>query len=163
MSNPYGAQVSDSESGLEVDAKPLTPEEAALLRPRIVGFSPWVVVRVQAVAGLLVVLTVWLFSGRATWMVSTAYGVFAVLLPAVFFARGLTRRRQVSTAAQALARVFVWEFVKVALTLVLLIAAPWVVMGLSWLALLVGFVVTMKASWVAVFWWRRRKSLLTVY
>ena len=163
MSDPYGAQVNDSENGLEVDAKPLTPEEAALLRPTIVGFSPWVVVRAQAVAGLLVVLTVWLVSGQAAWMVSTAYGVFAVLLPAVFFARGLTRKRQASTAAQALTGVFIWEFVKVALTLVLLIVAPWVVMGLNWLALLVGFVVTMKASWVAVFWWHRRKALRTVY
>ncbi len=162
MSDPHGAQVSDLENGLELDAKPLTPEEAALLRPRIVGFSPWFVVGAQAVAGLLVVLAVWLVTGRSTWVVSTAYGVLAVLLPAMLFARGLARRRQVSTAAQALVGVFFWEFVKVALTLVLLIAAPWVVMGLNWLALLVGFVVTMKASWVAMFWWHRRKVLCTV-
>jgi ATP synthase protein I len=163
MVDQYGAQVNDFENGLEVDAKPFTPEEAALLRPTIVGLSPWVVVGVQAVAGLLVVLIVWLVSAQAAWMVSTAYGVFSVLLPAVFLARGLTRKRQVLTPAQALAGVFFWEFVKVALTLVLLIVAPWVVMGLNWLALLAGFVVTMKASWIAMLWWHRRKALLTVY
>jgi ATP synthase protein I len=42
----------------------------------------------------------------------------------------------------------------------MLFAAPRLVVQLNWLALLAGFVVTMKASWVAV-WFRlvRKKSV----
>ena len=57
---------------------------------------------------------------------------------------------------------FVWEFVKIILTLVMLFAAPRMVADLNWLALLAGFVVTMKASWLAMFWRHRRKASLTV-
>ena len=45
---------------------------------------------------------------------------------------------------------FLWEMVKIALTVAMLIAAPRLVTELSWPAMLVGLVVTMKASWVAV-------------
>lgn len=163
MSKPISAKMDYLEEGFELEAKPLTHEEAVLLRPKIVGMSPWGVIGVQAVTGLLLVLLVWLISEQVAWSASIGYGALAVVFPAVFFARGLTRRRRVSTASQALAGVFFWEAVKIILTLVMLVLAPRVVMDLNWLALLAGFVVTMKASWVAIFWWRRRKALLTVY
>jgi ATP synthase protein I len=62
----------------------------------------------------------------------------------------------------ALASMFVWEFVKIVLTVVMLFAAPRLIDDLNWLALLAGFVVTMKASWLAMFWQHRRKTSLTV-
>jgi ATP synthase protein I len=40
--------------------------------------------------------------------------------------------------------------VKMALTVAMLIAAPRLITALSWPAMLVGLVVTMKAAWVAV-------------
>lgn len=43
-----------------------------------------------------------------------------------------------------------WELVKIALTIALLFAAPKVVPHLDWLALLAGFVVTMKAYWLTL-------------
>jgi ATP synthase protein I len=162
MSDPYGAETSDEENGLGPDSKPLTAEEAALLRPKIVGFSPWHVIGVQALVGLLVVLATWLISGWGTWGKSAGYGVLAVLVPAMLFARGLTRQQRVAAPGAALAGMFVWEFVKIILTLVMLFAAPRVVADLNWLALLAGFVVTMKASWLAMFWQHRRKTSLTV-
>lgn len=162
MSYQYGSQADDSETGLEAQVQPLTPEQAVLLRPKIVGMSPWGVIGVQAVTGLLVVLAVWLMSGQGLWGLSTGYGVLAVLLPAMLFARGWSRRRREPTASQALARMFFWEFVKIVVTVAMLIAAPSLVMGLNWLALLVGFVVTMKASWLALFWWHRRAASPTV-
>ena len=45
---------------------------------------------------------------------------------------------------------FVWELVKVGLTVALLLAAPRLIPELSWLALLAGFVVTMKVYWVVM-------------
>ena len=58
----------------------------------------------------------------------------------------------------ALAGLFVWELVKILLTVMLLVASPWVISQLSWLALLAGFVLSMKVSWMvmALGWWRRR-------
>ena len=162
MSGPYRAETSDEESGLELEPKPLTSEEAALLRPKIVGFSPWHVIGVQALVGLLVVVLVWLVSDQAAWGKSAGYGALAVLVPAMLFARGLIRQQRASAPGAALAGMFVWEFVKIILTLVMLFAAPRVVADLNWLALLAGFVVTMKASWLATFWQHRRKASLTV-
>lgn len=162
MSDPDYASASDEESGLEPEPTPLTGEEAALLRSKIVGLSPWHVVGVQAVAGLLVALLVWLVSDQAAWGKSTGYGAMAVLVPAMLFARGLIRQQQALSPGAALAGMFVWEFVKIILTLVMLFAAPRVVTDLNWLALLAGFVVTMKASWLAMFWQHRRKTSLTV-
>lgn len=47
-------------------------------------------------------------------------------------------------------RFFVWELIKIALTIALLAAAPWLISGLVWLALLAGVVVAMKMYWVAL-------------
>ena len=45
-----------------------------------------------------------------------------------------------------------WEGIKIVLTIALLLAAPKVVKDLSWLALLIGFVVTVKAAWLGGWW-----------
>jgi ATP synthase protein I len=45
---------------------------------------------------------------------------------------------------------FVWELIKIALTVALLAMAPWLIEGISWLALLAGVVVAMKMYWVAL-------------
>ena len=63
-------------------------------------------------------------------------------------------------APKALLALVVIEGVKIMLTLALLLAAPIVVAQVNWLALLAGFVVTIKAAWVA--WWRVSKGLTTV-
>lgn len=162
MHDPYGADIEDRESELEPEPQALTAQEAALLRPRILGFSPWFVIGVQAVAGLLVVLVVGLWSGQAAWGKSAGYGALAVVIPAMLFARGFTRQQKARQPGAALAGMFVWEFVKIILTLVMLFAAPRLVADLNWLALLAGFVVTMKASWLALLWRQRRQSSLTV-
>ena len=162
MASPYGADAGDEENGLGPEPKPLTVEEAALMRPKIVGLSPWHVIGVQVMVGLLVVVVVWLVSDRATLGKSAGYGVLAVLVPAMLFARGLIRQQRASAPGAALAGMFVWEFVKIILTLAMLFAAPRIVEDLNWLALLAGFVVTMKASWLAMFWQHRRKTSLTV-
>ena len=43
-----------------------------------------------------------------------------------------------------------WEMVKIASSIALLVAAPRLVADLSWPALLVGLVLTMKVYWVAL-------------
>ena len=47
-------------------------------------------------------------------------------------------------------RFFVWELIKLGLTIAFLAAAPWLVSGLNWLAMLAGVVAAMKMYWVAL-------------
>ena len=110
--------------------------------------SIWRIVGWQAVVGVLVALLAWLLTGRAQVGWSAGYGALSVVLPAALFARGMARRRP--SAGAAMAGVFGWELVKIALAVAMLAAAPRLVPGLSWLALLAGMVVTMKTYWVAL-------------
>ena len=74
----------------------------------------------------------------------------AVVLPAALFARGMVRQNRVASAGAAMVGFFGWELVKIVLTVAMLAAAPKLVPQLSWLALLVGMVVTMKTYWIAL-------------
>jgi ATP synthase protein I len=53
-------------------------------------------------------------------------------------------------AGSAVFGFFLWEMVKIGLTIAMLIAAPRLVNDLSWPAMLVGLVVTMKVYWLAL-------------
>lgn len=45
---------------------------------------------------------------------------------------------------------FVWEAVKIAVSVAMLVAAPKLVADLDWLVMLVSLIVTMKVYWVAL-------------
>ena len=103
---------------------------------------------------MVVVAVAWLVSGGQDPAVpSAAYGALAAWLPAVLFARLVARRmRQQCNAASALLALMVGEGIKIALTVALLLAAPRLLAQVHWLALLAGFVVTIKAAWAALWW-----------
>ena len=130
--------------------EPLTAEQVVELRKRQPILSVWRVVGVQAVLGLLVAVLVWFVSGRMSAVYSVLYGALAVIVPAALFARGLTSRVASVNAGAAAFGFFLWEMVKIGLTVAMLFAAPRLVSDLSWPAMLVGLVVTMKVYWVAL-------------
>lgn len=105
------------------------------------------------VAGLARILT-----GQDAMGWSALYGGLAVWIPAALFARGLQRQKASGHAGSALMGFFVWELVKIVLTVAMLLAAPRLVSQLNWLALLAGFVVTMKVYWVAMWLHLVRKN-----
>jgi ATP synthase protein I len=71
--------------------------------------------------------------------------------------------RQIQPRA-VLMGLFFWELVKIILTVALLLVAPKVISNLSWLALVAGFVVTIKVYWLAMMLgWMQRKSKPTFY
>lgn len=148
----------ESDGASEVDFKPLTAEQARLWRVANPVVSPWRIVRLQLLVGVALALSGWFLTGLSHVGWSVAYGALAVVIPAALFVRGLVSRPGVAGAA--LTRFFVWELAKIALTVAMLLAAPELVPELSWLALVAGFVVTMKVYWVAV--WlhpgRRRRA-----
>jgi ATP synthase protein I len=130
--------------------KPLTADQARRLREQNPPVSPWWVVAGQALVGLVVALAAWALTGRQNVGWSAGYGALAVVIPAAIFARGLTGRFSSLNAGAAAVGFMLWEMVKIASSIALMAAAPRLVPELSWPALLVGLVLTMKVYWVAL-------------
>ena len=143
----------------ERDFVPLTAAQARELRARNPAVSPWRVVGAQVAAGAVIAVVVWMTLGQAALAWSAAYGALVVVLPAALFAHGLTGRLASINPATAIAGFFVWEMVKIALMVAMLIAAPRLVEGLSWPVMLVSMVVTMQVYWAAL--WLAPKKRLT--
>lgn len=134
---------------------PLSAEQAHEWRARNPPLSLWHVLAIQVVVGAAVALLTWLATD-ASGARSAAWGAVAVALPAALFARGLSRAT-VGGASAALASLFVWEGAKLLLTVALLGLALRVLGTVNWLALLAGFVVTLKAYWLALWWLAARQ------
>ncbi|HYD75126.1 ATP synthase subunit I [Ramlibacter sp.] len=134
----------------QTPVKPLSAEEARKLREQHPPVSPWWVIGGQAVVGLVAALAAWAITGKQDVAWSVGYGALAVVVPAAVFARGLTGRIASLNAGTAAFGFMLWEMVKIALTVAMLVAAPRLVRELSWPALLVGLVLAMKVYWVAL-------------
>ena len=130
--------------------KPLNAEEARRLREQNPPVSPWWVVAGQAGVGLVAAVVAWALTGKQNVGWSVAYGALAVVIPAAVFARGLTGRFSSHDAGSAAVGFLLWEMVKLVLTFAMMLAAPKLVAGLSWPALLVGLILAMKVYWVAL-------------
>ena len=135
----------------------LSPAEAQRLREVNPSVSPWWVVAWQVVVGSAVALAAWGLSGKQNVGWSAGYGALAVVIPAAVFARGLTGPFASRNAGTAAVGFMVWEMVKIALTAAMLVVAPRWVAALSWPALLVGLVLTMKVYWLALAYAPKRK------
>lgn len=134
----------------EPPVQPISAEDARRLREQSPPVSPWWVVAGQAGVGLVAALLAWAFTGKQNVGWSAAYGALAVVIPAAVFARGITGRVSSLNAATAAMGFLVWEMVKLGLTFAMLVAAPVLVEGLSWPALLAGLVLAMKVYWAAL-------------
>jgi len=150
--------------GLEPEFKPLSAEQAQAWRQHNPQASPWRVLFLQVGVGALMALLTGLFTGKWNLAMSSAWGSVAVVIPAVVFVRALSRQMRRTQPGSALMGLMVWELVKIVLTVALLLVAPKVISELSWLALVAGFVVTMKVYWLAMaLGWMQRKSKPTLF
>jgi ATP synthase protein I len=143
--------------------KPLTRQEAAALRKDNPSVSPWEVLAGQLAAGVLLAVLVGAIAegvaGKASLGWSVLYGALAVVVPGALFARGIMSKVSSLNPGAAVAGFFLWEMVKVGLTIAMLFAAPRLVPDLSWPAMLVGLVVTMKVVWLLLLLRARPKKL----
>ena len=147
----------DPNGGLGQEFEPMTADEANQWRRSNPALSPWWLVAWQLSMGLLFAFCVGLAGGVvAGW--SAAYGALCVAMPAALMVYGLRRQRRVSDSGAAMLGFVVWESVKIALTVAMLVLAPTLLEPLSWLALVAGFVVAMKVYWVAAWLHSRRKN-----
>ena len=135
--------------------KPLSRADAAALRAKEPAVSPWWVVAAQAVVGVVAAL----IGGLLTWRYAVAgsmlYGAATVVVPGALMARGMTSRLSSVAPGASAVSFMVWEFVKIGVSLAMLVVAGKVVQPLVWPALLIGLVVCMKVYWVALLWRRR--------
>lgn len=132
----------------EPEFKPLTPEQAREWRKRHPAVSVWRVLCWQVAAGVLVAVLAGVLTQKSAAAWSAAYGALCVVVPGAMFARGMQRPRR--TTSSVMLGFFVWELAKVALTVAMLWMAPRWLPVVSWLALVVGMVVTMKAHWMVL-------------
>ena len=159
---PGAASEDDPEGAAEQETfKTWTREEARAWSKNNPPLSPWRVVAVQAVAGLVCCAAVWAFTQRSGAAWSALYGAAAVVIPGALLARGMSRDLSgvPGAAGQAAFRFMFWEMVKIGAAVAMLLAAPRVVPGLSWPALLVAMIVCMKMNLFALLW--RRKPVVT--
>lgn len=80
---------------------------------------------------------------------SAAYGSLAVAIPAAVLARGMTSPLSRMNATAGAMAFMLWEMVKIGLSIGMLALAPSLIANLSWPALLVGLILTMKVYFVA--------------
>ncbi|MFZ4624619.1 MAG: ATP synthase subunit I [Rhodoferax sp.] len=130
--------------------KRLTKQEAQALRELQPPISPWRVIRLQIFVALSATLLAWVLTAKPAVAWSVAYGALAVVIPAMLFARGLMSQFSSINAMTAGFGFFVWEAVKIGVSVAMLVAAPKLVAELDWLAMLMGLVVTLKVYWVAL-------------
>ena len=142
--------IEDADSDSWKNFKPLSAEQARQWRETHPVLSPWRVIRWQAAAGLALAAVLGLLTGKVSIAWSAGYGALAVLLPAAVFARGLMGRIASINAVTAAVGFVLWEMVKIALTLAMLMAAPRLVRGVSWPALLAGLVLALMMYWAAL-------------
>lgn len=144
IKQPYEDSLEDAD-----DFEPLTAEQAQALRAQYPVLSPWWIILGQALIGLCLALVAGLWGG-AQIALSVGYGVLTVVMPAMLFARGVRGRFASLNPGSAMIGFFLWELMKLIVTIVMLVLAPKFVVALSWPAMLVGLVLTMKVYWVAL-------------
>jgi ATP synthase protein I len=136
--------------------KRLSREEAhTLVAAMPQRVSPWWVVAAQAAVGVSVAALLGLFGTAEGMFASALYGAAVVVVPGALMARGMTSPLASLSPLGSAAGFMLWQGVKLALSLALLMAAARIVQPLSWPALLVGLVVCLKVYWVALAWRRR--------
>ena len=141
--------------------KPLTAEEASLLRLKQPPLSPWRVVVVQLVVGVVAALLAALWTQRAGVAWSVLYGAAAVVVPGALMARGMTSKLSSMSPGSSAVSVLLWTMVKMVVSVAMLMLAPKIVQTLSWPALLVGLVLCMKVYVVALLWRGYPKVLIS--
>jgi ATP synthase protein I len=142
----------------EAPVRTLTRAEAQDLRNRKPQVPAWWVVAAQAVVGLMVALLAWLvFDDPAVWA-SALYGAAVVVVPGALMARGMSSRLSSRSPGASAASFMLWESVKIAVSVLMLMLAPRIVQPLSWPALLAGLVVCMHVYLLALLWRRPVKE-----
>jgi ATP synthase protein I len=149
-STPHKGDVWLDEVGEERLFKVWTSQEAQAFRDVSNMVSPWRVVRVQALVGLLACVLTAVLSAQASVVWSAVYGAAAAVLPNALLARGMTAVGLTATGLAA--RFLLWEMLKIAAAIALMLIAAKTVPDLRWPVFLAVMIVCMKVNWIALLW-----------
>lgn len=142
----------------EPAVRPWTREQAQAWRERHPQVPIWWVVAAQAAVGLVVALLAWLVSADSVVFASALYGAAVVVVPGALLARGVTSRLGSMSPGAGAVSFMLWEAVKIAVSVLMLVLAPQIVQPLSWPALLVGLAVCMQVYLLALLWRRPART-----
>jgi ATP synthase protein I len=134
--------------------QPLTREEAQALIAKSPSLSPWRVIALQALIGVVVAVIWGGLSRNLPSLISALYGAAVVVVPGALMVRGVFGRG----ARRSLGGLLFWEVVKLALVVALLALAPKWVPSLDWAALLVTLVLCLKVNGLVLLWQGSKKS-----
>jgi ATP synthase protein I len=133
---------------------PLTREEAQALIAKSPSLSPWRVIALQALIGVVVAVIWGSLSRNLPSFISALYGAAVVVVPGALMVRGVFGRG----SGRSLGGLLFWEIVKLLLVLALLALAPKWVPSLNWAALLVTLVLCLKVNGLVLLWQGSKKS-----
>jgi ATP synthase protein I len=131
--------------------KPMTRAEAEAFRRDHPVLSPWRVIAAQLALGAVAAMVALLLGG-ALAAVSAAYGAAVVVVPGALMARGATSRLSSLSPVVSAVSMLWWGFVKMALSVVMLVLAARIVPGVVWPVLLATMVLCMLSYWFALLW-----------
>ncbi|MDQ6640690.1 MAG: ATP synthase subunit I [Pseudomonadota bacterium] len=131
--------------------EPMTRSQAEAFRRDHPALSPWKVIAAQLALGAAAASFAWLVAG-SIGALSAAYGAAVVVVPGTLMARGATSRLSSLSPVTSALSVLGWGFVKMALSVAMLVLAARIVPGLVWPALLASMVLCMQSYWFALLW-----------
>jgi ATP synthase protein I len=100
----------------------------------------------------MVAMLAWFITGELTVGVSALYGAAVAVVPGALMARGMTSRLSNVSPGSSAVSFMLWEVLKIAASVLMLLLAPRLVQGLSWPALLAALVLCIKVYWLALMW-----------
>jgi len=135
----------------QVAFRPMTRAEAEAFRRDHPVLSPWCVIAAQVALGAVAAAVAGLVGGRIGAL-SALYGAAVVVVPGALMARGATSRLSSLSPVISAVSMLWWGFVKMALSVVMLVLAARIVPGVVWPALLASMVLCMLSYWFALLW-----------
>ena len=134
---------------------PLTVQQAEVLKQKLgsikledflIRVSTW-----QITAAVLMGMLAWLLWREKASAVAVFYGAMCAVLPSALVAFVVKRRLATGVlkhSGDMLLGLFVLELIKVVAAICLLLAAPLVLESPQWVAVVAGFVLTLKIYWL---------------
>ena len=151
----------DGQDGEKI--KPLTRQEVKLLKQKLgsVSLEDFLlkVLMWQTLSAVAIAALVWLVSSSTVTVSSAFYGAMCVVLPSALVARMIIKRTRpdaLKNSGGRLIGLVVLELVKIVVTVCLLLAAPFVLDSPQWVAIVIGFALTLKVYWVVALMSSRR-------
>jgi ATP synthase protein I len=131
--------------------RPMTRSEAEVFRREHPALSPWRVIAAQILLGAVAAAIAGLVAGTIGAL-SAAYGAAVVVVPGALMARGATSRLSSLSPVVSAVSMLWWGFVKMALSVAMLVLAARIVSSIVWPVMLAAMVLCMLSYWFALLW-----------